>query len=695
MPAEPIASAEPGNVPKASLWQRLQTWQLLGLGPAMWLFIASCVGLPFVMYRALEEHTGQEALRQARAVSLVASAVRSYYTSNVVGPALRNQGQVTLSENYHQLAGGIPIPATFAIELGDAIRERAGVRDFEFRFMSDLPFRNRSRSALDEFQLAALRAFRGEQREGDANAAGVTKLGTGNLMAEAFWRVDRRDDAPAMLRLAVPVRMEANCVACHNGHPDSPVRNWKVSDVRGIQEVAVEFDTEGQLRDSMGAVAYLGWFSALGLLALREHRSRVRALNRLNAELDGSRRALQDNTRQLQASIRDLRTKTTVLDMAPFGILVMEPVESGMRIQYANRAFSDSMGYEHDEVVGRYPRFLFGPQTDAQALDDFDAALRERRRAEVEMLSYTRAGEPRVLRWLVFPSYGNDGTLLNFVACLNDVTEMRQGELERQQLASELQESTKLEFLGLAIAGIAHDLNTPIGVAVTASTVVQQSSGELVKAAAQEPAPLDQVRRLSERIGKSAELVSRNLARAAQLVQSFKQTSADASRDEWRRVRLGSLLESLSVTMSSVMRRAQCEVVLRCPPQVELYTEPGALSQAVTNLMVNATLHAFEGVEHRVVTIEVTEQADTVSVSVADNGRGMSEEAAMRAFTPFFTTRRAQGGSGLGLFSSRRVVEQVLGGRIGFETGAGRGTRFLITLPRRRPAEAIQASSGA
>lgn len=661
-----------------SWWGRFQSIQVLGLGPVMWAFVLSAVALPFVLYRALDQHTGQEALRQARAVTLVATAVRSYYTSNVVGPVNRNGGVVTLSENYHNIDGGIPIPATLAIELGNAIRERTGARDFEFRFVSDMPFRNRVRVPLDEFQMSALRSFRQDPELGDS----VHVLDDLTSGRGGFWRIEKGDGGASMMRLAVPVRMEANCVACHNRHPDSPVHNWSVGDVRGIQEVAVEFDTEGQIQDSQEAIAYLGWFIGIGFLALREHRSRVRSLNRLNDEMDLSRQELQDNKAELERSIRDLQTKTTVLDMAPFGILVMDPDAEGVRIQYANRAFRDAMGYELSEVIGRQPSFLFGPATETPCLNAVNLALREKQQLDTEMITYTRQGEQRVIRWLIFPSYDRDGTLLSMVACLTDVTEIRRSEQERQQLVSELQESTKLESLGLAIAGIAHDLNTPIGVAETAASLVQQTSDQLQKAVQTPQVSVDHIGALAARMGKSADMITRNLSRAAQLVRSFKETTADASRGQWRRVRLASLLDSLVVTMSPLMKRAHCKVLLNCPPELDIHTEPGALTQALSNLMVNATLHAFEGVEHRelVITVQAV-GSERIRIDVADNGRGMTEEAAAKAFTPFFTTRHRSGGSGLGLFSCRRTVEQVLGGRITFETRIGQGTTFLIELP--------------
>ena len=142
------------------------------------------------------------------------------------------------------------------------------------------------------------------------------------------------------------------------------------------------------------------------------------------------------------------------------------------------------------------------------------------------------------------------------------------------------------------------------------------------------------------------------------------------------------------------MRRSRCQLRLNCPPSLTLTTNPGALARAISNLLVNATIHAFEGREDRRVTIDVDADTQRVRILVADNGSGMSEEAAMRAFEPFFTTRRASGGSGLGLFSCRRTIEQMLDGRITLRTRLGHGTEFEIDLPRQHALPTTTTKAG-
>jgi PAS domain S-box-containing protein len=647
----------------------------LGMSLAMWLFIGTTIALPIVLSNTLESHTVQESLRQARAINGVIAVVRDYYASSVVGPLLGHRGSAALREGAAGMPtdGRIPIPATMTIELGQAIGAAdhpIGARLLEFHFVSDAPFLGRQRAPLDAFEAEALRHFRG--RETGAGAEG----------APDFWRIEQRGIGETVVRLAMPVRMEAACVACHNSHPDSPVRSWRVGDVRGIQEVLVGFDAQGQIDDSRWLTLYLLLFGATAMLALREHRVGMSRLRELNAEIDESRRTLLENRAVLEQTVRDLGTKTTVLDKAPFGILVLDPAEADPTIRYANDAFCLGSGYPQTEVLGRHPRFVFGADTEPQTRDAIEQALRERQTLQIETTSETREGSSRRLSWLIFPCYAPAGELLSMVVCLTDITGYTRAEEERRRLAAELQESSRLESLALTIAGVAHDLNTPIGIAVTSSSHIAHSARELV--AVLEAADADPVRArtLAERIRRAAEIADRNLAKTAQLMDGFRQTSADVSRDEWRAVRLHDLLESLALTLSPLMKRAQCQLRLTCPATLSLTTNPGALARAISNLLVNATVHAFEGRDDRRVSIDVDADEHRVRIVVADNGNGMSEEAAMRAFEPFYTTRRASGGSGLGLFSCRRAIEQQLGGRIELRTRRGHGTEFTLELPR-------------
>ena len=661
-----LASKVPADVPARRRRRVLHAFSMLrraGLTPALSLFLLALIAGPFVMYSALIHHAENEALKDARAFSGVISVVRSYYAANVSARLLSAPGHAAVTERYRDIPGAVPIPATLSIELADMIRTEAIDQSLRFDFVSDAPFRNRARPPLTEFQSDALRAFRLQQTAAD------------------FWRVEEDATGTSRMRLAIPVKMEGGCVACHNAHPDSPVRNWQIGDVRGIQDVSVDLAIIDQADQSGLLGGYMLFFLVSGALAVAESRRNNSRLLRTNEALEVSRRELVDRGHALSETIAELGTKTNVLDKAPFGIFIAEPHVPTLRMVYANAAFSTQTGYTAHEVMGCGLHLLQGPLTSADAIARAEDAVRECRTCELELVLHRRDGSPLWTRLLLFPSFDAGGQLQHYVGCVTDISEIRRAEEERQRLAGELQESMKLESLGLTIAGIAHDLNTPIGVAITAASHLEASAEKFGAAVDKAPGEPEHVQRFLGQVRRSLGLVSSNLHKAAVLVRSFKQTTADATREEWRRVDLKSFLETLLVSVSPLMRRARCEVELACPEGVLLHTEPGSLGRALTNLLVNASIHAFEGRDDRRVRLEVHRSSDTLRIACIDNGIGMNEEAMTRAFTPFFTTKRASGGSGLGLFASRRTVETVLGGKLTMSSRLGEGTTFHIDLP--------------
>ena len=264
-----------------SRWKAL----LKGMTPAYVAFLLCLAVLPLAMYATLLQHSQHQALREAQEFSRVISIVRSYYARNVTGRILAHKGAVSVTEDYAQTPGGIPIPATLSIELGDAINRSASDLGFSFAFVSDAPFLHRDRSPLDAFQQRALAAFRADSKREDFVGG-----------------VDDADDTAGRLRLALPVRMEAACVACHNVHPDSPRRDWKVGDVRGLQEVSVDMSLGTQAAESTWFGLYLLLFIGSAWAALREYRKSNQSLQSLNDALHESEQSLQQLASELRVA---------------------------------------------------------------------------------------------------------------------------------------------------------------------------------------------------------------------------------------------------------------------------------------------------------------------------------------------------------------------------------------------------------
>lgn len=310
----------------SSPWRR--HGRLLALSPVMWLFVVALIGLPFVLFYSIRQHAESEAQRNARQFNQLISTMRSYYTQNVAGRILNSVGApITLTENYHNLPGGVPIPATLSIELGNALQERMQDQGFAMAFVSDAPFKHRQRGPLDSFQASALKTFRQ------------------NSELKETWRLEDSEFGGQRVRLAVPVRMEAACVACHNSHPNSPVRTWRVGDVRGIQDISVDMSLAEQTGDTLYLNLYLIFFTGSSLAALAVHRRANQKLQTLNNELYESQQYLEDSEQQLKQRVDELSTMKAVLDKAPFGITFADPHQPDMPLVYVNDAFVEQTGY--------------------------------------------------------------------------------------------------------------------------------------------------------------------------------------------------------------------------------------------------------------------------------------------------------------------------------------------------------------
>jgi signal transduction histidine kinase len=174
-----------------------------------------------------------------------------------------------------------------------------------------------------------------------------------------------------------------------------------------------------------------------------------------------------------------------------------------------------------------------------------------------------------------------------------------------------------------------------------------------------------------------------NIRRGAELVRSFKQVAVDQSSGQRREFDLAEYLEEIVLSLKPKLKHAPCVLRVECPRGVRMDSVPGALSQVVTNLIMNALLHAFEGREQGKIEVRGEAEGDEAVLSVCDDGVGMSETDLKQYFDPFFTTKRGSGGTGLGTHIVFNQVTNALGGTIQIDSAVGSGTCVRIRLPRR------------
>ncbi|MBV8169457.1 MAG: ATP-binding protein [Alphaproteobacteria bacterium] len=184
---------------------------------------------------------------------------------------------------------------------------------------------------------------------------------------------------------------------------------------------------------------------------------------------------------------------------------------------------------------------------------------------------------------------------------------------------------------------------------------------------------------------ESAQLVNANIFRAAQLIQSFKRVAADQASEQRRSFELKEYLNEVLISLHPELKKRPHAVALACPDQIILNSYPGALSQIVTNLMMNAVLHAFEPDTAGRIELKAKQRGELIKLRVTDDGRGIPPDVLPKIFDPFFTTRRGEGGTGLGLHIIFNLIEKTLKGRIRCDSEVGRGTCFTVTFPAVTP----------
>jgi PAS domain S-box-containing protein len=249
-----------------------------------------------------------------------------------------------------------------------------------------------------------------------------------------------------------------------------------------------------------------------------------------------------------------------------------------------------------------------------------------------------------------------------------------------------LVQTEKLAALGRLVAGVAHEINNPVGTCLTVATALELKTTAFTAEAEQgnlRRSQLTEFLRISREA--SAQLVA-NLTHAAELIQSFKQVASDRNYSDQRVFDLGGLTEQIAESLRPGSGKQKPLLNVECTPNLTMNSYPGPYGQVLANLFLNSVTHAFPDGRGGVVDIRVRASGkDDVEVVFSDDGCGMSLDVRHRAFDPFFTTRRGQGGTGLGLHIVHSIVTNCLGGRLHLDSMPGRGTTIRLILPRVAP----------
>lgn len=406
---------------------------------------------------------------------------------------------------------------------------------------------------------------------------------------------------------------------------------------------------------------------------------------------------------------------STIFQSSPVAMFVMRS-DGDRAIRDTNGAFERLFHLERERAIGKSLLMLdmyCQPEDDAILTREFDEEDREQ--CEIWMYDGQRN---KLLIQISGHSFKLSDDAFTIFAC-QDITDKRRIENEIRELnstleqrviartdelqtankelastlatlnmaQSELVRSEKLAALGSLVAGIAHELNTPIGNSLmVASTLSDQT--KVISNAFQAAAGIKRsmLETFLADAGRAGEILVRNLYRAANLVTSFKQVAVDQTSSQRRSFSLAEVIGEIILTLWPTLKKTSFSVEQHIPDTISLDSYPGPLGQVITNLVNNALIHGFEGRDQGTVSLSATQLADdAIEIVVSDTGVGIPAHNLNRIFDPFFTTKLGAGGSGLGLNITHNIVTGILGGRIRVESEVGKGTRFTLTLPVKAP----------
>ena len=253
--------------------------------------------------------------------------------------------------------------------------------------------------------------------------------------------------------------------------------------------------------------------------------------------------------------------------------------------------------------------------------------------------------------------------------------------LERAQ--EKIIQTEKLASLGRVVAGVAHELNTPIGNALTVASTIQAELIDLKTELDSSTMRRSSLEHFIARADEGLALSLSNLQRAAHLISDFKQVAVDQTSDQRRAFNLAEVTTEVLNMLQPTLRKSGCQVTKNLDATVVCDGFPGRYGQVLTNLVINATVHAFDGRVGGNIYVSIgAPDADTVELVVADDGLGMEDQVRARIFDPFFTTKMGRGGTGLGMNIVHGIVTHILEGQISVHSTPGEGTRIRVVFPR-------------
>jgi len=269
---------------------------------------------------------------------------------------------------------------------------------------------------------------------------------------------------------------------------------------------------------------------------------------------------------------------------------------------------------------------------------------------------------------------------------LQEANDLKSQQLQRRynqlkDTQNQLIQAEKMAALGEMVAGVAHEINTPVGVGVTGITYLSEYTKQTKTSFAKQELSKKQFEEYLDTAEELSSSIYFNLENAAKLIASFKKIAVNQSHEFKSYFSAKAYLEEILLSLKSKLKKTKVKVTLICDEHLQIYSDPGAIAQIITNLIINSLMHGFDADAEGEITIAVSTTEEEIMIHYHDSGKGIAEEVLPKIFDPFFTTNRQAGGTGLGLNIIFNIICTQLGGHIEAKSKKGQGTDFFIALP--------------
>lgn len=480
-----------------------------------------------------------------------------------------------------------------------------------------------------------------------------------------------------------------------------------------------------QVRDGAGDLRDVVFHKA----AFRDHQGRVAGLIGILIDITEQRRAAQA-LRESEARLMQ------VLHNSPLPIFV---IDDQHRVVLWNLACERVIGIPAAEMLGTRdawrafyaePRPVMadlivsgGDEGNVRALYGLQCARSALNPEAFEAEGFFPTLAEGEGRWLYFsasPLRDAEGSVVGAIETLVDITERKRAEAEARLLTEDLEarvlartnelaraneelrqamgqlvQAEKLASLGTLVAGVAHELNTPLGNMRTVASSFEHRLQAFAAALASNSLHRSMLDEFVAAARDAAGIIERNAQRATELIGDFKQVAVDQTSTRRREFDLAKVIDEIHGALRPRLRQTPHQLEMSVPSGIMMDSYPGPLEQVLLNFFNNSLMHGFAAGEAGLISLRAGILDDgRAELVYADNGQGMDEATAARAFDPFFTTRLGKGGSGLGLYIVFNLVTGVLGGEVVMDSRPGEGTRFRLVLPRVAPVQRVTDGEG-